>query len=320
MDEAPFNSEVSEGPQDGKTYWIHTIDGLRLRVGFWNPKSVNRGTILLFTARSEYLEKYGHTIQDFLHRGYAVFAIDWRGQGLSDRLTNDPRTGHVERFLDYQKDVAAMMHAADILEAPKPRFLFGSSMGACIGLRALDEGLSVNASAFSAPMWDISLSPFERQLALPISWIVQSLGMGHMYTPGRKGQSYVLSVPFERNDLTNDAQMYEYYVRQAKALPETQIGSPSMGWLHQALRECSYLKRLPSPDVPCISFCGDEDEVVDRQTIIDRMARWEGGQFKEVSGGKHDLLCDVSLIRNSVTDQIANLFSSTARNLSHKAS
>ena len=34
--------------------------------------------------------------------------VDWRGHGLSDRVSEDRNTIHVDWFSDYQKDVAAM--------------------------------------------------------------------------------------------------------------------------------------------------------------------------------------------------------------------
>lgn len=309
MDDAPYNSAIAEGPADGKAYWVHADDGVRLRVGFWEPKKSCKGTILFFTARSEYLEKYGRTVSDFLAFGYAAFAIDWRGQGLSDRLTDDRKTGHVNRFSDYQRDVAAMVKAAKDLNLPEPWFLFGNSMGACIGLRALMEGLPVTASAFTAPMWNISLSPIERMVAWPVSWALQTIGRGHIYTPGRKEKSYVLDVPFEDNELTHDPDMYQYYVDQADQLPETQLGSPSMGWLYQSLKECRTLSNLPSPAMPCIAFLGGEDKVVGVGAIKDRMAGWNGGKLEMVPGGRHDLLCEIPIIRNSVTNDICQFFS-----------
>ncbi|MEO0498857.1 MAG: alpha/beta fold hydrolase, partial [Pseudomonadota bacterium] len=65
----------------------------------------------------------------FQNVGYDAFALDWRGQGLSDRLTDDRMLGHVGRYADYQKDVAAFLEAAQDLDPPKPWFLFGHSLG-----------------------------------------------------------------------------------------------------------------------------------------------------------------------------------------------
>ena len=119
-------------------------------MGVW-PRG-DRGTILLFPGRTEYIEKYAHTAAAFGAQGYATLAVDWRGQGLSDRLLADARVGHVGQMCDYQLDVAAMREVAQAQELPRPYFLVAHSMGGCIGLRSLHAGLAVNAAMFSAPM------------------------------------------------------------------------------------------------------------------------------------------------------------------------
>ena len=137
-----------------------------------------------------------------------------------------------------------------------PWYLVGISMGACIGLRAMLEGLPVVASAFISPMFGIKMSPIQRIAAWPLSWAAQTIGMGHIYVPGESGEIYMLTTPFEKNNLTHNADMYEYWVYQARAVPDLQIGGPSIGWLYQGLSECRSLSKMRSPDVPCITFCG----------------------------------------------------------------
>ena len=73
-------------------------------------------------------------------RGYASLAIDWRGQGIADRMTPNRAIGHVGHFNDYQKDLAAVLTYARERDLPKPYFMIGHSMGGCIGLRSLIEG------------------------------------------------------------------------------------------------------------------------------------------------------------------------------------
>ena len=135
---APLFADVGAGPADGAAYWLTASDGVRIRIGVWQaaPGVDVRGTVLLFCGRTEYVEKYGRTAAELAEAGYHTIAIDWRGQGLADRLTHDPMSGHVHRFTDYQNDVAAMVQAATDLDLPKPWFLLGHSMGGGIGLRA----------------------------------------------------------------------------------------------------------------------------------------------------------------------------------------
>ncbi|WP_286135088.1 alpha/beta hydrolase [Neptunicoccus cionae] len=311
MVDAPFFPQVAEGPASVDAYWVKTEDDVRLRVARWHGESSPKGTVFVFQGRTENIEKYGRTAEALHNSGYVVFAIDWRGQGLSDRLTDNPMTGHIGQFSDYQKDVAAMIKAAEALDLPKPWYLIGHSLGACVGLRAIIDGLPVSACAFTAPLWGVNLSTIQRLAAWPLSWAAQFVGKGHSYAPGTRGESYVLQTAFEDNRLTHDPEMYQYYVNISEQLVDQQIGGPSMGWLFQTLKETRSLSKMPSPDTPCITFCGVEDSIVAISAAQDRMARWPQGKLELVENARHDVLCEVPSIRNEVLARISELFSST---------
>ncbi|MEP3328924.1 alpha/beta hydrolase [Sedimentitalea sp.] len=311
MDDAPFFLQVAEGPSNVSAYWIITEDKVRLRVAHWPTEEAPKGTVFVFQGRTENIEKYGRAVDGLHKAGYVAFAVDWRGQGLSDRLTNDRMVGHVDRFSDYQKDVAAMLKAAETLDLPKPWYLFGHSLGAGIGLRALSEGLPMSACAFSAPLWDINLSAFQRFAAWPLTWAAQLIGKSHAYAPGTRGESYVLTTPFDENRLTHDLGMYEYYQNISENLVDQQIGGPSMGWLYQTLKETRSLSKIPSPDIPCITFCGAEDSIVAIPAAQDRMARWSRGKLELVPNARHDVLYETPEVRDNTMSKICELFAAS---------
>lgn len=311
MDEAPFHHLVAQGPMSACAYWITTDDNIRLRVAHWPTVSEAKGTIFLFQGRTENIEKYGLTVDALQKFGYAAFAVDWRGQGLSDRLTDDPMMGHVDRFSDYQRDVVAVLKAANALDLPKPWFLIGHSIGACIGLRAIMEGMPISACAFTAPLWDINLSMPQRIGAWPLTWAAQLIGKGRTYAPGTRGESYVLNAAFQDNRLTHDPKMYQYYIDISNTLVEQQLGGPSMGWLFQTLRETRRLSRMPSPDIPCITFCGAQDQIVAIPAARERMSRWSNGTFQLVENAKHDILYELPKVRNALISEVCDLFSQT---------
>jgi lysophospholipase len=165
-------------------------------------------------------------------------------------------------------------------------------------------------------MWDIKISPLQRLVALPLSWAAQALGKGHVYVPGNKGQerqSYVLSVDFEDNRLTSNSDMYDYLVNLATELPDRQTAAPSMGWLYQALRECKALSHIPSPNIPCLTICGDQDELVDIEAVLKRMNHWDGGQFVKIQNAKHDVLSEMPEIRELAIARFCELFEKAGR-------
>ncbi|MWD27320.1 alpha/beta fold hydrolase [Aquicoccus sp. SCR17] len=304
---APFHGELAEGPDGGEAVWAETSDGVRIRLGCW-PREDAAGTVLLFPGRTEYIEKYGRTAADLSARGYAVLAVDWRGQGLAQRLLPDAMKGHVGQFVDYQRDVEAMVDYAEARQLPRPFYLLAHSMGGCIGLRALVKGLPVNAAAFTGPMWGIRLSPSTRPAAWALGWTSGLLGRAAAYAPGTKPDSYVMTEPFESNLLTRDREMYEYMRRQIAAVPEFGLGGPTLGWLHAALVETLALSRLPSPDLPCLAFQGSDERIVDTARIRSRMEHWPRGTLRVVPEGEHEVLMDKPVLRNMIADEIAGLF------------
>lgn len=311
MEAAPIFSDLAEGPDAGAAWWLTAGDGVRLRAGLW-AREAPKGTVLLFPGRTEYVEKYGRTASDLASHGYATFAIDWRGQGLADRLLPDSMSGHVHEFTDYQRDVAAMLDAAGELKLPKPWFLLAHSMGGCIGLRALIEGMPVNACAFSGPMWGIRIAEALRPVAWSLSWSSRQIGMGHVYAPGSGSESYVLAEPFETNKLTYDRDMYSYMQNHLRAHPELGLGGPSLRWLHEALRECRALSHLPSPDMPCKTVYGADEDIVDVPRIRDRMARWPGGQITEIAHVKHEVLMERAETRREIVRSFCDFFGAAA--------
>jgi lysophospholipase len=232
---APLYTDISPAPLVGAAYWTHAKDGVRLRLGVFRPENA-KGTILVFPGRTEYVEKYAPAAGEFAKRGFATAVIDWRGQGLADRLLDDFRVGHVGVFADYQKDVDAMVAAAHALNLPKPFFVQGHSMGGCIGLRSLYEGLDVAAASFTSPMWGIRIAPHLRPVAWALGTVMPVLGQGHRLPPGRVHDSYVLFAPFDDNLLTTDADMYELCAHSFGHIP-------NWNWAGQVL--CGYARRWP---------------------------------------------------------------------------
>lgn len=313
MIDAPFFTGIAQGPDGGTANWVTTNDGLNIRVAHWSPVrkgtfAATKGTVLLFPGRTEYIEKYGPAADDFLARGYATVVIDWRGQGLADRTTDNPLLGDVADFKDYQRDVAAMMGHLSTLNLPQPYYLVGHSMGGCIGLRALIEGLPVKAAAFSAPMWGISMTPPLRAIAWMVSGMSRKLGFEEILAPGQNTESYVSRVNFSENTLTSDQDMFDFMGMQTNAHPELELGGPTLRWLNESLREMRTLSEMPPPDVPCLTFLGSEEAIVDPQAIRSYMAKWPNGTLHLLEAGRHEVMMETPEMRKEVFDAIAAHF------------
>lgn len=309
---APFFTDIFPGPDTGAAHWVETPDHKRVRVAHW-PLDGAKGTVLLFPGRTEYIEKYGITAAAFAKRGLAMMTIDWRGQGLSDRMLPDVRIGHVDTFTDYQKDVGTMMRAARALQLPRPFFLLAHSMGGAIGLRATMEGLSVQAAAFTAPMWGIQIAAQLRPVAWTLSRLMPRVGQGHRLPMGTKHESYITAEPFEGNMLTTDQTMYDMMRDQLNAHPEFALGGPSFVWLREAMAETKHLASRAAPSLPCMTFLGANERIVDTRRIHQRMENWKGGRLQIVEGAEHEILMESPAVREAALDDMTRLFLGNAK-------
>jgi len=306
---APFFDDLTGDAPKGTAHWVETSDGIRIRVGHWRADTPERGTVLMFPGRTEYIEKYISVASEMTSRGFAMLAIDWRGQGLADRLLDDRRIGHVEHFPDYQKDIAAALRVARELDLPRPFHLLAHSMGGAIGLRAVMEGLPVQSCAFCAPMWGIYMPSWRRPVATATAYIGSMLGLGNHLMPSTKIDNYVLIQDFEGNLLTTDPDMYQMLQAHLQAHPELGLGGPSIRWMREALSEGRTLAARASPDIACLTFLGSLEGIVDPSVIQQRMANWPRGELALVDAAHHEKLIETPAIRADVFDRIEALFS-----------
>lgn len=306
---APLFEDITDCPQGGAAYWLHTEDGVRIRFALW--RNGTEGTVLLFPGRTEYVEKYGEAAAEFEKRGYSLAALDWRGQGLSDRPHSDRALCHVGDFREFQLDVAAARTALSELGAPEPIYLLTHSMGGCVGLRSLHEGLSVRAAAFSGPMWRIFMGPLARRIALAVTGTQVLMGRGKRYLFGTNARNYLHIANPGKNALTSDPAMFKKLRHQIEVRPALATGGPSYGWLNAALRECrDLLKAEELPDYPVLTLLGTKERVVDPKAIRMLHSRWPGANLELVQESRHEVMMENSEIRNYFYGRVANFFSS----------
>lgn len=291
---APFHQLPGDDSRPARARWVTADDGIRLRLALWSSDGdAPQGSVLLFPGRTEYVEKYAPVARQLTARGYEVLGIDWRGQGLSGRLQDDPRPGHVGEFTDYQRDVIEMVVAATDLDLPKPWHLLAHSMGGCIGLAALLGELPVASAVFSAPMWGINLRQMPHGFALGIAYLAGRLGHGTRAVPGSGAAgTYMLDESFAANLLTPDPAEWCRLLREAAAWPELTIGGASYHWVSQALNECSRLARLPAPQLPMTVGLGSGEKIVSVPAIRARIDGWPGARLLEIEGARHEVMMD----------------------------
>lgn len=300
--QAPFFCAPGDAPSQSSAHWVHASDGVRLRIGHFGQGQ--KGTILCFPGRTEYVEKYARVACDLQAAGFGMLAIDWRGQGLADRLIKPALLGHVDRFSDYQLDVAAMVSFAQSNDMPKPWYLLAHSMGGAIGLRALASGLDVSAAVFSAPMWGLTIHPMLHPMARQLPAMADCIGLGHARVPLTGRQPYVLTASATNNLLTSDPVSFKWFRDHVRAHPDLALGAPTMRWLREAMREFVYFRDTPPPSLRCQIHLGRDESIVSPEAIHSLAARWPNAEVTLYDGGRHEVLMERPVIRDAILHKI----------------
>lgn len=295
MSQPPFFADVADAPAPARVDWASADDGIRLRVALWGPGP--KGMVAIFPGRTEVIEKYGRVVGDLARAGYGAALIDWRGQGLSDRLKDQPLLGDVTDFALFQQDVAVFDAAIQGFAPDAPRFVLAHSMGGCIALRALMGGFSARAVAFSAPMWGLRLTGAARRAVVAATAVLRLAGADLREVPGAGIEFRLWENPFDHNELSGDAATYLWMQHQVQTHPELRLGAPSLRWLVAALRETAELAWQAAPDLPAYCGLGTRELIVSPQAIRARMADWPGGELQVFEGALHEFLMERPAIR-----------------------
>ncbi|MCC5988019.1 MAG: alpha/beta hydrolase [Pararhodobacter sp.] len=281
---------------------------MRLRLGFW-PGSA--GHVLILPGRTEWIEKYGLVVAELARAGWGALVIDWRGQGLSERLAEDPLLGHVRDFADYQLDLAAAIEAAEELGCGSMPMLC-HSMGGCIALRALVDGWQAPAVAMSAPMLGLPQNAALRAGVAAMARLSRPLGRDTDYVPGTGPDFGLRGMSFDLNDITRDAVQFARMQAQLVAEPGLALGGPSLRWTGRALAEMAALRRLPAPDVPALIGIAGNERIVSNDAIRERLAGWPTAEAAEYPGAEHELMMERPEVRDDFLSRVLALFERAA--------
>lgn len=291
-------------PEGARVGYFTTSDKLRLRYALWpKGKGAPKGTICLVQGRTEYIEKYFETIEDFRQRGFAVATFDWRGQGGSDRLIADSHLGYVDRFEDYWTDLRCFH--ADILlpDCPLPFYLVGHSMGGLASLFAATRDRMMFDRVFlSAPM--VGLHGMEESLGRTalLAETLSFVGLGRL-PMARKGDQRPDEAMYPDNPLTSDMLRYTRMVETIRADDGLYIGAPTFRWLAAAMRAMLDAGKDSFPaevKIPLLMLAAGNDRIVSTPTIENLGLRLRTGRHMVVPGGRHELFMENDAIRGQV--------------------
>jgi lysophospholipase len=277
-------------PEDVVSGSIKTPDGAELRFARWAPPANRKGTVCVFTGRTEQIEKYFETVRDLRDRGFAVAMIDWRGQGHSSRRLRDPRKGYVRDFADFEIDVEAFVQQVVLPDCPPPHFALAHSMGGAVMLRIAYAGKRwFDRMVLSAPMIDLH----GRASSFPARALVRVLrlaGQGGRYIPGGSDQ---LTCEFINNPLTSDPVRFARNMAILEEDPTLGIASPTVAWADAALKTMRGFRASNYPSQirqPILILAASNDTIVSTAAIEEFAYHLRAGSHLVIAGAKHEIL------------------------------
>lgn len=280
---------VPEGAISGT---IKTPDGTELRFARWPGPAGRKGTVCVFTGRTEQIEKYFETVRDLQDRGFAVAMIDWRGQGHSARRLRDFRKGYVRNFADFEVDVETFVREIVLPDCPPPHFALAHSMGGAVMLRIAHAGKRwFDRMVLSAPMIDLP----GHATSLPARLLLRAMrlaGQGGRYVPG--GNDVLANTePFVGNKLTSDPVRYARNAAIVAEDPTLGLASPTIAWADTAFRTMHGFRAAQYPSKirqPILMMAASHDTVVSTAAIEEFAYHLRAGSHLVIAGAKHEIL------------------------------
>lgn len=254
--------------------YMTTKDQAKIRIGFWpagdNQRQSMRQNIILLTGRASFMERYDEVIQKLVEQHYNVWSFDWRGQGLSSRILEDPYKSHIDSYETYLKDLDQFI--TQIVQPKSDEIYMGmaQSMGAHIILRYLEDYKNnLSGVILISPMLDILTGRYPRFLVQLLANFCTNFGWSEHFLFGNHQHDAILESA-ENNYYTRNIIRYQKVLDLQKNYLNALVGKPTYGWLQATLTS---IKLLANPDklskinIPICFIESGADRIVDNRLI-----------------------------------------------------
>jgi len=301
-------------PSGGDSFFYKTSDGVNLRIAIWNETS-SKGTILLQSGRTEFIEKYYEVIQEFVNRGFCVALMDWRGQGLSDRVAKDIRIGHVDNFSDYDSDFEEVIRKIYQDSCPKPWIAVGHSMGGCLVASSAAKNTDLfDAIILCAPMLTLQMPNLIKKLIHVLGFMTK-IGLKEkvLARPEWHEDEGWRENPFTENQVTSDPIRYERTMMLIREHQELAIGGLTVGWVYGALKRTremispGWIKKI---EQPLLLLNATKDKLVNPNENKKICSQSNTVTIEDIDG-EHEILMETDLIREQAWNAIDEFLKKT---------
>jgi lysophospholipase len=270
-----YANEITHFWQQGSFSHFSGVNDVRINYATFinHHESTPTQCLVIASGRSESYLKYKELSFDLFNRGYSLFIIDHRGQGLSQRLLVNPHKGHVDNFQYYVDDLTSFIEniVSPHCQGSKP-YLLAHSMGGTIAARYLqDFPEKIQAAVLSSPMLGFnsgSVPNFIAELVLKVSaQLNQWFDETPWYFPGHKDFS---QHSFSDNVLMHSPIRYQQFTQLYKTTPEIQLGGVTIQWLTESQQAIEKIfNNIDKITIPTLVLQAGQDKIVKNQAQND---------------------------------------------------
>lgn len=208
--------------------WTESGDGTRLFWRRWSAGSAAQAALLFVHGLAEHSGRYLHVLDHFAARGFDCWALDYRGHGQSPGLRV-----HVDRFGEFDEDVAAVRHLAAAACPGLPLVLVGHSQGGLLVLRrALAEPHGLAGIIVSSPFLGIhpdSKPPAALQMVANIvSTFARRLMFSKVADPSLLSRQAGIAEAYVADPLVSSTVSARWFTEVVRAQAETMAGAAGL--------------------------------------------------------------------------------------------
>ncbi len=219
-----------------------------------------KATMVFLMGRANNIESYCDHLAYWHSQNLNVVMVEWLGNGLSGRITNNPTKGHIDSYETFIKDFAKIYDK--IKDMPKPLVMTGFSMGGNIGLRYLLRNPNTFDKAFFvSPLWKSSVNP----ALIASSRALMAFAGRESFGPGQ--DEYKKQTPEFYKDSTRNAARVMRNQDINDINPKLAVGGYSYGFgdatITSTERLAEEIEKAPPLNIPVFIYYAKADKSVD---------------------------------------------------------
>lgn len=288
-------------PQGWQSGAFTNAEGKQIRFGHVEPAGDKKGTVIITTGYADFIESYFETIHDYLDRGYAVWAMDWVGQGGSGRKASPDEKA--QRLEDHVRDLHQFRSQVVAFDADKPIFMSTHSMGGQIGLHYLQRHpKDFDFAVLAAPFMDFGFGALSRRLLQTAFSIAMKLGYGNKGFSGSTGLKRRIARGYKSQVRHQDPVRMDIHRTMMLLNPGLRAEDRTVGMMDSFFRSTAQLRDeafLKAIQTPVLIGMAEREELIDNKALKRVAEALPAAQLVFIEDALHGLWTERQPVRQS---------------------